>query len=59
MDRRLLEVLACPICKGKLDYKKKQQELICNYNKVAYPVRDGIPVLIEEQARPLTEKERR
>jgi uncharacterized protein YbaR (Trm112 family) len=58
MDRRLLDVLACPICKGKLDYKKKQQELLCHYNKVAYPVRDGIPVLTENQARPLTEKEK-
>jgi uncharacterized protein len=57
MDRKLLEILACPICKGKLIYDHSQQILICKYDKIAYPIRDGIPVMIEEQAQPYTKKD--
>jgi len=57
MDRKLLDILACPICKGQLEYRKKQQELICRYNKVAYPIRQEIPVLLESEARKLKDEE--
>jgi uncharacterized protein YbaR (Trm112 family) len=53
MDKKLLEILVCPICKGPLVYKKEQQELICRPDRLAYPIRDDIPVMLEEEARPL------
>lgn len=53
MDKKLLEILVCPICKGPLIYKKEQQELICRPDRLAYPIRDDIPVMLEEEARPL------
>jgi uncharacterized protein YbaR (Trm112 family) len=53
-DIKLLEILACPICKGKLDYKKDEQELICNFDRVAYPIEKNIPVLLESEARLIT-----
>ena len=53
MDSRLLEILVCPVCKGNLDYRKDKQELVCRPCKLAYPVRDGIPVMIEDEARNL------
>ena len=55
MDARLLEILVCPICKGPLKYDKKAQELICAPDKLAYPVRDGIPIMWADQARELHE----
>ncbi len=57
MDIKLLEILACPICKGKLIYNRSAQELICKLDKLAYPIRNGIPVMLEEQARYLSEQE--
>ncbi|MCB1890200.1 MAG: Trm112 family protein [Rhodocyclaceae bacterium] len=51
MDSRLLEILVCPICKGSLDYRKDKQELVCPPCKLAYPIRDGIPVMLEDEAR--------
>ena len=51
MDARLLEILVCPICKGPLDFLKDKQELVCKADRLAYPVRDGIPVMLEEEAR--------
>ena len=53
MDKKLLEILVCPICKGPLIYKKQEQELICRPDRLAYPIRDDIPVMLEEEARPL------
>jgi uncharacterized protein len=53
MDKKLLEILACPVCKGPLVYKKQQQELICKPCRLAYPIRDEIPVMLEEEARQL------
>lgn len=53
MDTRLLDILVCPICKGPLDYDKKAQELICNPDKLAYPIRDGIPIMWADEARDL------
>lgn len=51
MDKRLLEILACPICKGPLIFQKKDKELICKVDQLAYPIRDDIPVMIEDEAR--------
>ena len=53
MDARLLEILVCPICKGTLDFRKAEQELVCKPCKLAYPVRDDIPVMLEDEARQL------
>jgi uncharacterized protein YbaR (Trm112 family) len=53
MDHRLLDVLVCPLCKGPLDYLRTEQELICRRDLLAYPIRDGIPVMIEDEARKL------
>ena len=51
MDHKLLEILACPICKGKLLYDKAGQELICKVDKLAYPIRNDIPVMLVDEAR--------
>ena len=50
-DTKLMEILACPVCKGKLDYNKEQEELICKFDKLAYKIDKGIPVLLETEAR--------
>ncbi|OQX56132.1 MAG: tetraacyldisaccharide 4'-kinase [Candidatus Cloacimonas sp. 4484_209] len=50
MDKKLLDILACPKCKGDLEYDEKNQKLICNRCKLAYPIRDGIPVMLIEEA---------
>lgn len=57
MDTRLLELLVCPVTKGPLDYDREQQTLISRSARLAYPVRDGIPILLESEARPLTDEE--
>jgi uncharacterized protein YbaR (Trm112 family) len=54
LDKKLLEILACPICKGDLKYQKDPEELICKVDGLAYPVRDGIPVMLEEEAREIS-----
>ena len=51
MDKKLLDILACPVCKGPLVYMKNQNELICKGDKLAYPIRDDIPVMLEDEAR--------
>jgi len=51
MDARLLEILVCPICKGPLDFVKDKQELVCKADRLAFPIRDGIPVMLEEEGR--------
>jgi uncharacterized protein YbaR (Trm112 family) len=53
MDSKLLEILVCPLCKGPLVYRKDSQELICKADRLAFPIRDGIPVMLEEEARVL------
>jgi uncharacterized protein len=58
MDKKLLAILACPICKGDLKYDRDKQELICKADGVAFPVRDDIPVMLEKEARTLTTDER-
>ncbi|HKJ75639.1 MAG TPA: Trm112 family protein [Gammaproteobacteria bacterium] len=57
MDKKLLEILVCPICKAPLEYKKDQQELICKPDRLAFPIRDDIPVMLEEEARELAADE--
>ncbi|HZX28822.1 MAG TPA: Trm112 family protein [Telluria sp.] len=51
MDARLLDILVCPLCKGPLDYDKAAQELICKGDRLAFPIRDGIPIMWAEEAR--------
>lgn len=51
MDKQLLAMLVCPQCKGKLDYQASKKELICRFDKLAFPIRDGIPVMLVEEAR--------
>lgn len=53
MDARLLDILVCPICKGPLVYRKGEQELVCKADRLGFPIRDGIPVMLEEDARKL------
>lgn len=53
MDARLLDILVCPICKANLEYRKSEQELVCKPCKLAFPIRDDIPVMLEEEARQL------
>jgi uncharacterized protein YbaR (Trm112 family) len=53
MDKKLLDILACPICKGKLVYLKDAKELICKADRLAFPIRDDIPVMLEDEARAL------
>ncbi len=57
MDHRLLEIIACPVCNGKLWFNKDTQELICKSDALAFPLRDGIPVLLENEARSLSVEE--
>jgi hypothetical protein len=55
MDTRLLELLVCPICKGPLTHEREAHELVCPADHLAFPIRDGIPVMLESAARPLDE----
>jgi len=57
LDKKLLDILACPVCKGPLIYDQKNQELICKADRLAYPVRDDIPVMLEDEARQLPAEE--
>lgn len=57
MDPKLLEILVCPITKGALIHDKEKQELISKSARLAYPIRDGIPIMLEDEARALTEAE--
>jgi len=57
MDTKLLELLVCPVTKGPLDFDREKQELISRSARLAYPVRDGIPVMLESEARSLSDEE--
>lgn len=57
MDKNLLEILACPICKGELLYDQKNHELICRFDRLAYPIVNDIPVMLEDKARRLESEE--
>lgn len=56
MDKRLLEILVCPLCKGKL--LNKNEELICRFDRLAFPIRDDIPVMLEHEARVISLEEK-
>lgn len=57
MDAKLLEILVCPLCKSSLLLKKNEQELVCKADRLAYPIRDGIPVMLVDEARKLPAEE--
>ncbi len=57
VDAKLLEILVCPLCKGPLVYRKEAGELVCKADRLGYPVRDGIPVMLEDEARRMTPEE--
>ena len=58
LDKKLLQILVCPVTKAPLDYDEAKQELVCKASGLAYPVKDGIPVLLEGDARQLTADEK-
>ncbi len=57
MDKKLLDILVCPVSKAPLQWRPESQELVCKVSRLAYPVRDGIPVMLESEARELSEDE--
>jgi len=57
MDRKLLDLLVCPVTKGPLVYDRDKQELVSKSARLAYPIRDGIPVMLEDEARELSDEE--
>jgi uncharacterized protein YbaR (Trm112 family) len=57
VDKNLLDILVCPICKSPLIYQKEKQELICKADRLAFPIRDDIPVMLESEARRVDESE--
>ena len=59
MNITLLEILACPVCKGKLEYRREPEELVCRADRLAFHVRDDVPVMLVEEARPLEDREMR
>ena len=58
IDQKLLSILVCPVSKAPLEYDKEKDELVCKASGLAYPIRDGIPVMLESEARQLTEEEK-
>lgn len=58
LDKKLLAILVCPVSKAPLQYDEERRELLCKASGLAYPVRDGIPVMLEEEARPLSAEEK-
>lgn len=57
IDKKLLDILVCPVTKGPLVYDKENQELLSKSARLAYPIRDGIPIMLEEEARTLSDEE--
>jgi len=58
LDQKLLDILVCPVSKAPLEYDRERQELVCRASGLAYPVRDGIPIMLESEARQLSAEER-
>ena len=58
IDKKLLSILVCPVSKAPIEYDEQKQELVCKASGLAYPVRDGIPVMLENEARQLTADEK-
>lgn len=57
MDKKLLDIIACPICKGALVYRKAESELVCKFDRLAFPIKEDIPVMLEEEARQMSSEE--
>ena len=57
MDKKLLAILVCPLCKGSLIYQKAEQELLCKFDRLAYPIKNDIPVMLTHEARELSLEE--
>jgi uncharacterized protein len=57
MDHRVLDILACPICKGPLVYRREQDELVCRGDRLAWPIRDGVPIMLVAAAREVSQQE--
>ncbi|MFU8821191.1 MAG: Trm112 family protein [Gammaproteobacteria bacterium] len=57
MDHRLLDILACPICKGPLVHRREQEELVCRGDRLAWPIRDGVPIMLVGEAREVSQQE--
>ncbi|MDN5843755.1 MAG: Trm112 family protein [Alcaligenaceae bacterium] len=53
MENRLLQILVCPVCKSPMQHDRKQNELICKADRLAFPIRDGVPIMLEDEARQL------
>lgn len=58
LDQKLLSILVCPVCKGDLHYNKQDKELICFLDRLAYPIRDDVPVMLSNEARQISTEER-
>lgn len=56
-DKKILEIVACPACKGKLVYQEKEAQLICKFDRLVYPIRENIPVLLESEAKQVSSDE--
>lgn len=56
-DKKLLDILACPVCKGKLLHQNRQAQLVCKFDRLVYPIRENIPVLLESEARQVSSEE--
>ena len=57
MNKKLFEILVCPVCKGKLMWKQSKQELLCKFDRLAFPIKDDIPVMLESEARQMSLEE--
>ena len=57
LDKRLLDILACPVCKGLLEYRRTENLLVCRIDRLGYPIRDGIPIMLEEEAQRMSSEE--
>lgn len=53
MDTRLLDIIACPLCKGPVVHRRQEALLVCRADRLAYPIRDGVPIMLVEEAKPL------
>lgn len=58
MDKTLLDIIACPVCKGEVIYDKSKQELVCKFDRLAFPIKDDIPVMLESDAREISLEEK-
>lgn len=56
-DKKLLDIIACPLCKGKLIYQAEQHELVCAFDRLAFPIKENIPVMLQVEAREMTSEE--